>query len=449
VRKSQQLERQLLQHVLRTSGAEDADALLLDPVTNLPGLSALAREVAQVLENRNRVGILVVSIAQFSPLEDVYGWEVFDEIVRGIARRLGDIKAESLRSDDALAELSLNGNVFILMLSPPRERRPLRASDLTRIKTRVSQKLDAYLGEVLPPDFRHRVNYFIGSGMVKRDPSVRPQRALFRTIDEALVSVKNDQDRLARRRSRRLREILAERLITTVYQPIADLRVRRVIGYEALSRGPDGEFVTPDVLFRVAYESELVAKLDAVCREQAVRELGRLKDNQLLFINMEPQSIFDPRLAAAIADDKVGSVVFEITEHAAIADFATFRQAVHLLRRSGFHFAMDDVGSAYSGLRIIADIVPDFIKLDMELIRGAHNQRVKMELVRAIASFCAEAGVPLIAEGIETAEELNAMIDMGIHLVQGYLLGRPAALPGEEDIHWPATPPNSESLLSS
>jgi EAL domain-containing protein (putative c-di-GMP-specific phosphodiesterase class I) len=250
--------------------------------------------------------------------------------------------------------------------------------------------------------------------------------------------VTGDQDRLARRRSRGLREILSERRITTVYQPIVDLRARRVIGYEALSRGPDGEFVTPDVLFRVAYEAELVAKLDAVCREQAVLELGHLGDDQLLFINMEPQSIFDPRLASAIPPKHVGQVVFEITEHAAIADFATFRQAVHLLRQSGFHFAMDDVGSAYSGLRIVAGIVPDFIKLDMELTRGAQDQRVKMELVRAIANFCTETGVPLVAEGIETPEELNGVLDVGVHLVQGYLLGKPASALGKEEVHWPA-----------
>ena len=439
MRKPPVLQRQLLQHVLRTSGAHSVDQLLFDPVTELPGLGVLAREVEHALESRDRVGILVVSIAQFSRLEAVYGWEVFDEIVRGVAHRLRDIKVESLRREDALAELTVNGNVFILMVSPPRAQRALRTADLTRIKTRVTQKLEAYLSEVLHPDLRYRVNYFIGTGILKRDPSVRLQRALYRTIDEALLATTGDQDRLARRRAHALRDILAERRITTVYQPIVDLQQRRVLGYEALSRGPDGEFGAPDAMFRVAYESDLVLKLDAVCREQAVRAFDRLDDDQLLFVNMEPQSIFDPKLSGTIPAGRTGHLVFEITEHAAIADFATFRQAVQLVRRSGFQFAMDDVGSAYSGLRVIAGIEPNFIKLDMELTRDAHNQRVKMELVRAIARFCTETGVPLIAEGIESADELNAVMELGIHLVQGYLLGRPAAAPGQERLHWPTS----------
>ncbi len=437
------LQRQLLQHVLRSSGADTVDQLLFDPVTELPGLGVLARDVEQALATRDRVGILVVSIAQFSRLEDVYGWEVFDEIVRGVAHRLRDIKQESLRREDALAELTVNGNAFILMVSPPRAQRVLRPSDLARIKRRVAQKLNDYLEEVLHPDLRYRVNYFIGTGIMKRDPSIRLQRALYRTIDEALVAATGEQDRLARRRIRTLREILAERRITTVYQPIMDVTARRIVGYEALSRGPEGEFASPDVLFRVAYEAELVVKLDAICRDQAVQQMDRLDRDHLLFINMEPLSIFDPKLPGGIPAGRGGHVVFEITEHAAIADFGTFRQAVQLLRQAGFQFAMDDVGSAYSGLRVVAGIEPNFIKLDMELTRGAQNHRVKMELVRAIARFCAETNVPLVAEGIETADELAAVRELGIHLVQGYLLGRPAAAPGQEEVNWPcaAAPP--------
>jgi EAL domain-containing protein (putative c-di-GMP-specific phosphodiesterase class I) len=139
-------------------------------------------------------------------------------------------------------------------------------------------------------------------------------------------------------------------------------------------------------------------------------------------------------LMKSIPVRRVPRVVFEITEHAAIADFQTFRQAVQIVKQSGFKFAMDDVGSAYSGLRIISMIEPDFIKLDMELTREAQHNRVKMELLKAIAGFCADAGIPMIVEGIETQEELDAVIHLGVHLVQGYLMGRPAAIPAKGKI---------------
>ncbi|MHB1095748.1 MAG: bifunctional diguanylate cyclase/phosphodiesterase [Gemmatimonadaceae bacterium] len=422
-------ERQLLKHLLRNSGSMNSDELLFDSVTALPGLPIFVRQVQEALESRKEVGILTVNIARFSRLEDVYGWELFDEIVRGVAGCLKEIKVESLRKEDALAELTLNGNVFVLMLSPARTRRRFRYKDLLLIKARIAKRLDAHVAKSLHPDLVFRFNYFIGSAMMKNDPSVRLERLVHRTIDEALADATTEQEALVRQRARKLRSILTDKRIRTLYQPIVDLRSGRPIGFEALSRGPAGEFETPDVLFRIAYESDLVLKLDAVCREQAVRAMHRLQKHELLFINMEPSSIFDPTLMDSIPANRVGQVVFEITEHAAISDFQTFRQAAQLVKQRGFKLAMDDVGSAYSGLRIISTMEPHFIKLDMELTREAHRNRVKMELLRAITGFSKDAGLPMIVEGIETEDELGTVTELGVHLVQGYLVGRPSATP--------------------
>ncbi|HLA91567.1 MAG TPA: GGDEF domain-containing phosphodiesterase [Gemmatimonadaceae bacterium] len=438
------LQRDLLKNILRKSGASSVDQLLFDPVTALPGLRLLVPQVEEALARRGNIGILTLNIAQFSRLEDVYGWELFDEIVRGVAACLQTIKDDSLRQNDALAELTINGNVFILMLSPPRTERALKFRDLLGIKARISEKLNAYVAEALSPELLYRFNYFIGCAIMGKEPSVRLERMLYRSIDEALADATSEKEKLVRRRSRKLREIIARRRITTHYQPVMDLHAKRVIGYEALSRGPVGEFGTPDVLFRIAYEAELVLKLDAVCRGRALRGLSKMDRDQILFINMEPLSIFDPALLKSVSARRAGRVVFEITEHAAISDFSTFRQAVQLLKQSGFKVALDDVGSAYSGLRIISQIEPDYIKLDMELTRAAQSNRVKMELVRAIAGFCTEASVPMIVEGVETREELEAVTSLGVHLVQGFLLGRPAAIPGKDEMIWPALDPPSK-----
>ena len=423
------LQRQLLKHLLRNSGGVNSDELLFDPVTALPGLPLFVRQVEDALASRKEVGILTVNIARFSKLEDVYGWELFDDIVRGMAECLKEIKVESLRKEDALAELTLNGNVFILMLSPARTGRRFRFKDLLLIKARIIERLDAHVARTLHPDLFYRFNYFIGSAMMKKDPSVRLERLVHRTIDEALADGTSEQEALVRQRARKLRAIITDKRIRTLYQPIVDLRTNRAIGFEALSRGPRGEFETPDVLFRIAYESDLVLKLDAVCRAQAVRGMRRMHDHELLFINMEPGSIFDPKLMDSIPESRVGQVVFEITEHAAISDFQTFRQAAQLVKQRGFKLAMDDVGSAYSGLRIISMIEPDYIKLDMDLTREAHRNRVKMELLRAITGFSNDAGIPMIVEGIETDDELGTVTSLGVQLVQGYLVGRPSVTP--------------------
>ena len=423
------LQRQLLRHLLRNSGGVNPDELLFDPVTALPGLPLFVREVEAALLSRKSVGILTVNIARFSKLEDIYGWELFDDIVRGVAECLKGVKNESLRKEDALAELTLNGNVFIFMLSPARTDRRFRFSDVLLIKSRIAERLDAHIAKSLHPDLSFRFSYFIGSAMMKNDPSVRLERLVYRTIDEALADATAEQENLVRQRARKLRTIVTARRITTLYQPIVNLRTGCTLGYEALTRGPKGEFESPDVLFRVAYEADLVLKLDAVCRENAVRAIRKLGRDQLLFINLEPGSIFHPKLMESIPPGRASQVVFEITEHAAISDFQSFRQAAQLVKQSGFKLAIDDVGSAYSGLRIISMIEPDYIKLDMELTREAQHNRVKMELLKAIAGFCTDAGIPMIVEGIETQEELDAVKQLGVTLVQGYMMGRPAALP--------------------
>ena len=201
----QGLQRQLLKHLLRSSGGVSAGELLFDPVTALPGLPLFVRQVEEALRSRKTVGILTVNIARFSKLEDVYGWELFDGIVRGVAECLKEIKDESLRKEDALAELTVNGNVFILMLSPARSTRTFKFSDVLRIKSRIVERLDAHVAKTLHPDLLFRFNYFIGSAMMKKDPTVRLERLVYRTIDEALAEATSEQEALTRRRARKLR----------------------------------------------------------------------------------------------------------------------------------------------------------------------------------------------------------------------------------------------------
>ncbi len=432
-----ELHRRALSHALQAAGAASMEELFFDPVTSLPGLPLVVPRIREALESRKGVGILALSIAHFSKVEEIYGWETLDELVRGVASCLKAIKEESLRKDDALAELTINGNVFILVLSPPRANRMLRHGDLARIKDRISGQLDAYLDRVLNPELRHRCGYFVGVAVLRRDPAMRLERQVYSGIDEALSDATTEQSKLLRKRSRQLKAIIDARRIGTVYQPIVDVCSHRTIGYEALSRGPAGELHSPDMLFRVAYEMDAVLKLERVCRERALRGLKCVQPGQMLFVNMEPLSIFDPSLSATVPGDRAGQIVFEITEHAAITDFPTFRQAAQLVRQSGFKFAIDDVGSAYSGLRAIAEVEPDFIKLDMELTRGANTNRVKLDLIRAIAKFCSEASVPMIVEGVETVEELQVLGTLGIHLAQGFLFGQPGRLPGAEAASFP------------
>src|SRR5437773_698880 len=356
----------MLHRVLDAPRAKDVKAVLFDPVTSLPTLPVLLPHIRRVLAQRQGLGLLAVSIARFSKLEEIYGWESFDEIVRGVAACLKATKDQALRKEDALAELTVNGNIFVLILAPPRAHRRITDRDLESLQRRVSKRLETYLGDTMNPELLRRFGYFIGAAVMKPDAAVRVERLVYRTIDEALAAAATAQEKTLRHRARQLKAIIDRKRITTLYQPIFDLSARSV-------------------------------------------------------------------------------VVFEITERAAITDFPTFRQAVQLLKRSGFKVAVDDVGSAYAGLRVVSEIEPDFIKLDMQLTRGADNDLIKRQLIGAVAKFSTDAGVPLIVEGIETPAELETVRGLGITFAQGFLFGRLVERPGNARLAVPRVSPDGRS----
>lgn len=398
---------------------------LFDPVTSLPMLPLLLDPIRKMLGHGQQMGLLTLSVTHYTKFEELYGWETLDTIVRGVADCLREVKKECLRRED-LAELTVSGNALVLLLSPPRHRRSLLYRDLSRVRERIQKKLGQFLQRRMKPELIHHFGYFIGCGVMKEDPSVRLERMVYRTIEEALSDAASEKQKHLHQKSLRLMEIIDSDQISSVYQPIVDLQGRCIMGYEVLIRGPKGEFESPDVLFKIAYETELIWNLERVSRKHALTSLKKLRGDQLLFLNVEPASIFDPELMRHKAfKNHIHRVVFEITERAAIDDLQVFREAVQHLKNSGFKVSVDDVGSQYSGLRLIAAIDPDFIKLDMELTRGVQHSHVKTQLIRAINRFSKEVGLPLIVEGVETKDELRVLKELGVRYAQGFLFRRP------------------------
>jgi EAL domain-containing protein (putative c-di-GMP-specific phosphodiesterase class I) len=214
-----------------------------------------------------------------------------------------------------------------------------------------------------------------------------------------------------------------------------------VIGYEALTRVTHGQFDTVELLFKTAHEADALWNLERLCRRKALEGLPPINDSQLLFLNIEPDSVHDPELRDLPFQDlldgvglRPDQVVLEITEHSAVKDFGAFRQRLRHFRERGFQLAMDDVGSGYSGLQAIAEIDPDYIKVDMTLVRDLHTNVIKKELIATIYRFAETTGITLIAEGVEKREELDALRDAGVRFAQGYLFARPEAPPSMPDL---------------
>ncbi len=424
-------ELRILEHLL--TGAPDGElaaveSMLFDPVTQLPALHLLLQRIHSSLHERNQVGLLTLHVSPFTKIEELFGWDTFDEVLRTVTALLQDIKRETLRESDSLAELSMSGGNFVFVLSPPRYNRFVSYDDLDRLRQRIQALLRGKLAERFPPEVSAQFGAFVGCVVVNRDPGVSINRLILRALDAAYTDAYLERERETQARKAGLEQVIAQRAILSVYQPIVDIQERRIVGYEAFSRGPQGDFATPEYLFKLAYETKLLWQLERLCREQAVARLSDLPAGRLLFLNVDPESLFDPELGRWCQAHALGGrVVLEVTERAGVGDYKLLRRALELIRSLGLQLAIDDVGSAYSGLRMIAEVRPDFVKLDMGLARGVHDDLVRQEIIGAIGAFAERIGSPLIAEGVESREELDALPSLGVRYVQGYLLAKPAS----------------------
>jgi len=234
-----------------------------------------------------------------------------------------------------------------------------------------------------------------------------------------------------------LQQILASTRLTTLLQPVLDLFDGRVMGYEALSRGPsDSPLHAPQALLGVAEYHGLLPALEWACVRTAFKTFARLNLPGQLFVNLSPHSLLDAAFAPdamLAALDEAGmaghQVVIEITENAAALDYADMRQAVSLLRAAGIEVAMDDLGEGFSSLRLWSELKPAFVKIDKHFISGIHLDPHKIQFVRSIRMLAEGAYSCVIAEGVESQSELAVLKDLGIRFAQGYLIGRPSPVP--------------------
>lgn len=234
--------------------------------------------------------------------------------------------------------------------------------------------------------------------------------------------------------SSRFDTILTQKWISTHYQPIYDFRTNTTLGWEALARGPEGSsFRSPLMLFETAEELGRLFALEKLCREVAFKNIGPLSEQQKLFLNIHPKTMADPLFSPGHtlellekANLTPDNIVFEITERHSVQDFDLFYRALEHYRSQGFQIAVDDAGAGYAGLSLIAELQPDYIKLDKSLIDDIHKDPVKRALVETTVTFADKIGSHIIAEGIEYKAQAICLKDIGVHCGQGFFLAKPA-----------------------
>ncbi|MGF1933689.1 MAG: EAL domain-containing protein [Nostoc sp. ChiQUE02] len=234
-------------------------------------------------------------------------------------------------------------------------------------------------------------------------------------------------------------EMLATERFTSYFQPIVSINdTSQIFGYESLLRGLDeeGNLVLPGTILELATEAGLIPQIDQVARLSTITQFSRYQVSGHIFINFAPTSLYDPAFclhstveaidAAGISHERV---VFEVVESDKPQDLDHLKAVLQYYRDAGFLVALDDLGSGYSSLNLLHQLRPDFIKLDMELIRDVHKNLYKALITEKLLEITQKLNIQTVAEGIECIEELNWLRERGATLAQGYLIAKPSAVP--------------------
>lgn len=259
----------------------------------------------------------------------------------------------------------------------------------------------------------------------------RPAKLMAAAIDYASILTAVAGPALAGRRESgaeqaRLEQVLVRQAFHVVFQPIVELETRYVVGYEALTRFTDG--TPPDIRFADAERMGLGDEFEVAAIIMAISQSTKLPDGAFLSLNVSPAVALasSERIRVALEGMR-RQIVLELTEHVPIDDYTELRAAIEHM--GPVQVAVDDAGAGYASLRHILELRPSFAKLDISLVRGIDRDELRQAMAAGIQYYALRTGCRLIAEGVETVEEANALLALGVDLAQGYLFGKPEPLP--------------------
>jgi len=412
---------------------------LYDRDTGLPTIATLTEDLAKELQARGSLAVLIFRPGSEGRVEEVWGWEAYDDLLLDFVRRLKAFQTDGIVPAGSFCLPYVRSDEIILMLEPG-TRLLEEAGALEQKAAELDQLIRGYLAE--RADLSGRFRSFVGAGRILFDPKYRLERLVYRGIQEARDQVTRKTVRAEIRGGELLQDAIARRDISPVFQPVFDLQTGEMIGMEALSRGPRGsEFESGETLFSLAERTELLVPLERVCRQRSLEAAANSSPDRQVFINLSPAAASDPEFLGPLFLEQVAAyglaphrIVLEITERTYAVYEGLFREVLSRFRQQNFRIAVDDVGTGYSNLTSLAEIEPDYLKFDNVFVRGIDRRRTKQDLLEALMSFARKMKTKVIAEGIETREELKVLQSLGVPYGQGFLLARPMPIADIENV---------------
>jgi EAL domain-containing protein (putative c-di-GMP-specific phosphodiesterase class I)/FixJ family two-component response regulator len=413
--------------------AKSSESMLFDRASGLPTVPMVLGRLKEMLIEQSEIGIVYVDIEQFEAIEAEYGWAFFDEFLRCAGEAVA-VEART-RFPKALIAANLVGgsSFYIFFESRGSDLRQEAAFDL--MASDVRDKLIAAVRQRFPNMQQEQIGFFVGAARIDYRPQIRLERQVYQGMQTAGDAVRDAEQQRKKQLTRELRDIIRKKRVTTLFQPIVWAQEGTVFGYELLTRGAaNSSFRNSDMLFAFAREAKLAWALETVALEQALKRLRSFAlDGKKFLLNLEAEmfeeSEFRIHEMVSFFSEHRGNFVFELTERAAIEDYAVFRRLLDEFRDKGIEVAIDDAGSGYASLEAIAALSPDYLKITKSLVSTLADEPIKQDLVKMLVDLAAKIGAKTLAEGIETIEEFDQCRDLGVDLIQGYYLAHPQDQP--------------------
>jgi len=405
-----------------------------DPLTHLKNRVSFTERLELALGRAETLAVLAIDLDRLKAVNDIHGHHVGDALLRAFAAVIREMTGEG----DVAARLA--GDEFSLLLrGPAAETRAARVAEglLERLREpldlgTVSMVASASIGVAVAPDHGQSAEEILANADVALYRAKRDGRGRFRFFDSRMDQIARDRRQI----EKLLREAVAEEAITLHFQPLAETETGQVVAFEALARWTHPELgeIRPDVFIPIAEESGLIGALGSHVLRLAVAEASRWAPPLSVSVNLSPlqvQNAAFPAEVAAVLEEyglPAERLELEVTEGVMIRDSDAALATLRELKALGVSIAMDDFGTGYSSLRYFRIFPFDKVKIDQSFVRDMGSSPEALAIVQAVIGLARGLGLPVVAEGVESQDQMGLLVKEGCTQVQGYLLGRPAPI---------------------
>ncbi|MBI5205664.1 MAG: EAL domain-containing protein [Nitrospirae bacterium] len=403
-------------------------------MNEIPLYNDLIEKIKEILTLNSSISLLYIDCSKITKIEQVFGKKIYGGVLKEIKGAVLNMKGKEIMPEDIVATDNIDGSEFLVFLSKKPEGKDFSAEGFDMMCKKVSGCLNSAIFPITFPYLQTKPKISVGYSIILHNPLIKEERLINKLIEDAKLMAGYLEFKRLVQTKETLQELIIKENISTFFQPVVNLNTFEIIGYEALSRGPEHtEYRSPSVLFDAAAETGLLFELDRLCRKKALLNARSLSPRYKLFINCLPSAIHDPEfkdeyLKAFIKEVAINpaNIILEVTEREAVENFDSFKKTAAHYSDAGLAVAVDNTGSGFSSLEMVVELKPQFIKLAMTIIRDVDKNIMKQELIKAMASLSEKINSIIIAEGIETQEELKVLQDIGIPYGQGFLFAHPA-----------------------